>query len=113
MHLSFALPLQQILPHSPDSGSDNNNNINLQEETSVSLTSEFICLCLHVYPVIRMVVNEMMDSSELASSLCPSLSPLAQDILTVFQFHRYAVEHDVTDMERHLLDLAKEGKTLY
>uniref|UniRef100_A0A9J8ABT3 Rho family-interacting cell polarization regulator 2 n=1 Tax=Cyprinus carpio carpio TaxID=630221 RepID=A0A9J8ABT3_CYPCA len=59
MHLSFALPLQQIL-------------------------------------------------SELASSLCPSLSPLAQDILTVFQFHRYAVEHDVTDMERHLLDLAKE-----
>uniref|UniRef100_A0A9J7Z465 Rho family-interacting cell polarization regulator 2 n=1 Tax=Cyprinus carpio carpio TaxID=630221 RepID=A0A9J7Z465_CYPCA len=77
MHLSFALPLQQILPHSPDS-------------------------------VIRMVVNEMMDSSELASSLCPSLSPLAQDILTVFQFHRYAVEHDVTDMERHLLDLAKE-----
>uniref|UniRef100_A0A9J7ZQE3 Rho family-interacting cell polarization regulator 2 n=1 Tax=Cyprinus carpio carpio TaxID=630221 RepID=A0A9J7ZQE3_CYPCA len=80
------------------------------EETSVSLTSEFICLCLHVYPVIRMVVNEMMDSSELASSLCPSLSPLAQDILTVFQFHRYAVEHDVTDMERHLLDLAKEER---
>uniref|UniRef100_A0A8C1FMD7 Rho family-interacting cell polarization regulator 2 n=1 Tax=Cyprinus carpio carpio TaxID=630221 RepID=A0A8C1FMD7_CYPCA len=79
MHLSFALPLQQILPHSPDS-------------------------------VIRMVVNEMMDSSELASSLCPSLSPLAQDILTVFQFHRYAVEHDVTDMERHLLDLAKEER---
>uniref|UniRef100_A0A8C1PUE0 Rho family-interacting cell polarization regulator 2 n=1 Tax=Cyprinus carpio TaxID=7962 RepID=A0A8C1PUE0_CYPCA len=55
MHLSFALPLQQIL--------------------------------------------------DLASSLRPSLSPLAQDILTVFQFHRYAVEHDVTDMERHLLDL--------
>uniref|UniRef100_A0A671PFZ8 Rho family-interacting cell polarization regulator 2 n=1 Tax=Sinocyclocheilus anshuiensis TaxID=1608454 RepID=A0A671PFZ8_9TELE len=77
MHLSFALPLHQILPHSPDS-------------------------------VIRMVVNEMMDRSELASSLCPSLSPLAQDILTVFQFHRYTLEHDVTDMERHLLDLAKE-----
>uniref|UniRef100_A0A671PH07 Rho family-interacting cell polarization regulator 2 n=1 Tax=Sinocyclocheilus anshuiensis TaxID=1608454 RepID=A0A671PH07_9TELE len=81
MHLSFALPLHQILPHSPDS-------------------------------VIRMVVNEMMDRSELASSLCPSLSPLAQDILTVFQFHRYTLEHDVTDMERHLLDLAKEGKTV-
>ncbi|XP_052440895.1 rho family-interacting cell polarization regulator 2 isoform X1 [Carassius gibelio] len=77
MQLSFALPLQQILPHSPDS-------------------------------VIRMVLREMMDSSELASSLCPSLPPLAQDILTVFQFHRYTVEHDVTDMERHLLDLAKE-----
>ncbi len=113
MHLSFALPLQQILPHSPDSGSDNNNNIKLQEETSVNVTSAFICLCLHVCPVFRMVVNEMMDRSELTSSLCPSLSPLAQDVLTVFQFHHYSVEHDVTDMERHLLDIAKEGKTLY
>lgn len=36
MHLSFALPLQQILPHSPDSGSDNNNIINLQGETSAA-----------------------------------------------------------------------------
>ncbi len=113
MHLSFALPLQQILPHSPDSGSDNNNNITLQEETSVNVTSAFICLCLHVCPVFRMVVNEMIDRSELTSSSCPSLSPLAQDVLTVFQFHRYTVEHDVTDMERHLLDLAKEGKTFY
>uniref|UniRef100_A0A673FXH3 Rho family-interacting cell polarization regulator 2 n=1 Tax=Sinocyclocheilus rhinocerous TaxID=307959 RepID=A0A673FXH3_9TELE len=43
--------------------------IKLLEETSVNVTSEFICLCLHVYPVIRMVVNEMMDRSELASSL--------------------------------------------
>ncbi|XP_048057275.1 rho family-interacting cell polarization regulator 2 isoform X1 [Megalobrama amblycephala] len=77
MHLSFALPLQQILPHSPDS-------------------------------VIRMVVNEMVDRNELASSSCPSPSSLAQDVLTVFQFHHYSVEHDVTDMERHLLDLAKE-----
>uniref|UniRef100_A0A671QW74 Rho family-interacting cell polarization regulator 2 n=1 Tax=Sinocyclocheilus anshuiensis TaxID=1608454 RepID=A0A671QW74_9TELE len=77
MHLSFALPLQQILPHSPDS-------------------------------VIRMVVNEMMDRSELASSWCPSPSSLAQDVITVFQFYHYTVEHDITDMERHLLDLAKE-----
>ncbi|XP_016093886.1 protein FAM65B-like isoform X1 [Sinocyclocheilus grahami] len=77
MHLSFALPLQQILPHSPDS-------------------------------VIRMVVNEMMDRSELASSWCPSQSSLAQDVITVFQFYHYTVEHDITDMERHLLDLAKE-----
>ncbi|XP_016388599.1 protein FAM65B [Sinocyclocheilus rhinocerous] len=44
--------------------------------------------CILVSDVIRMVVNEMMDRSELASSLCPSLSPLAQDILTVFQFHK-------------------------
>nr|XP_005159691.1 protein FAM65B isoform X1 [Danio rerio] len=73
MHLSFALGLQQVLPHSPDS-------------------------------VIKMVVNEMMDRSELASS---STSP-AQDVITVFQFHRYIVEHCITDMEQHLLDLAKE-----
>uniref|UniRef100_A0A8C1KRL4 Rho family-interacting cell polarization regulator 2 n=1 Tax=Cyprinus carpio TaxID=7962 RepID=A0A8C1KRL4_CYPCA len=77
MHLSFALPLQQILPHSPDS-------------------------------VIRIVVNEMMDRREQASSLCPSPSSLAQDVVTVFQFHHYTVEHDITDMEQYLLDLAKE-----
>uniref|UniRef100_A0A8C2CED8 Rho family-interacting cell polarization regulator 2 n=1 Tax=Cyprinus carpio TaxID=7962 RepID=A0A8C2CED8_CYPCA len=81
MHLSFALPLQQILPHSPDS-------------------------------VIRIVVNEMMDRREQASSLCASPSSLAQDVVTVFQFHHYTVEHDITDMEQYLLDLAKEGKTL-
>uniref|UniRef100_A0A8C1S2W5 Rho family-interacting cell polarization regulator 2 n=1 Tax=Cyprinus carpio TaxID=7962 RepID=A0A8C1S2W5_CYPCA len=77
MHLSFALPLQQILPHSPDS-------------------------------VIRIVVNEMMDRREQASSLCASPSSLAQDVVTVFQFHHYTVEHDITDMEQYLLDLAKE-----
>ncbi|XP_051526818.1 rho family-interacting cell polarization regulator 2-like isoform X2 [Myxocyprinus asiaticus] len=77
MHLSFALPLQEILPHSPDS-------------------------------VIRMVVNEMVVRRELASSPCPSPSSLAQDVLTVFQFHSYTVEHNITDMEQHLLDLAKE-----
>ncbi|XP_042632781.1 rho family-interacting cell polarization regulator 2-like isoform X2 [Cyprinus carpio] len=81
MHLSFALPLQQILPHSPDS-------------------------------VIRMVVNEMMDRREQASSLCASPSSLAQDVVTVFQFHHYTIEHDITDMEQYLLDLAKEGKTI-
>ncbi|XP_056335616.1 rho family-interacting cell polarization regulator 2 isoform X2 [Danio aesculapii] len=73
MHLSFALGLQQVLPHSPDS-------------------------------VIRVVVNEMMDRSELPSSSSSS----AQDVITVFQYHRYIVEHSVTDMEQHLLDLAKE-----
>lgn len=57
-------------------------------------------------------MNEMVDRSELASSSCPSPSSLAQDVLTVFQFHHYSVEHDVTDMERHLLDLAKEGKNI-
>ncbi|XP_051948892.1 rho family-interacting cell polarization regulator 2-like isoform X2 [Xyrauchen texanus] len=77
MHLRFALPLQEIPPHSPDS-------------------------------VIRMVVSEMVDRRELASSPCPSTSSLAQDVLSVFQFHRYTVEHNITDMEQHLLDLAKE-----
>ncbi|TRY84382.1 hypothetical protein DNTS_025468 [Danionella cerebrum] len=66
MHLSFSLPLQQILPHSADS-------------------------------VIRMVLNKMSSSSS-----------VAQEVITVFQFHQYTVEHNVTDMERHLLDLARE-----
>lgn len=77
MHLSFASPLQDILPLSVDS-------------------------------VIRTVVSEMVDRSELASSSCPSPSPLAHDVITVFQFHSYTVEHNITDMEQHLLDLAKE-----
>ncbi|XP_057210950.1 rho family-interacting cell polarization regulator 2 isoform X2 [Triplophysa rosa] len=77
MHLSFASPLRDILPHSVDS-------------------------------VIRTVVSEMADRSELASSSCPSPSSLAHDVITVFQFHSYAVEHNITDMEQHLLDLAKE-----
>lgn len=54
----------------------------------------------------------MMDRREQASSLCASPSSLAQDVVTVFQFHHYTVEHDITDMEQYLLDLAKEGKTL-
>ncbi|XP_073714100.1 rho family-interacting cell polarization regulator 2 isoform X1 [Misgurnus anguillicaudatus] len=77
MHLSFALPLQEVLPHSVDS-------------------------------VIRIVLSEMVDRSELASSSCPSVSSLAHDILTVFQFHSYTIEHSITDMKQHLLDLAKE-----
>ncbi|KAA0710521.1 Rho family-interacting cell polarization regulator 2 [Triplophysa tibetana] len=77
MHLSFASPLQDILPHSVDS-------------------------------VIRTVLSEMVDRSELASSSCPSPSSLAHNLITVFQFHSYAVEHNITDMEQHLLDLAKE-----
>uniref|UniRef100_A0AAY4CD24 Rho family-interacting cell polarization regulator 2 n=1 Tax=Denticeps clupeoides TaxID=299321 RepID=A0AAY4CD24_9TELE len=58
--------------------------------------------------VIRLVVSEMVDRSELASSPCPSPAALAQDVLTVFQFHSYAAEHRVTDMEDHLLQAAAE-----
>uniref|UniRef100_A0AAY4CES1 Rho family-interacting cell polarization regulator 2 n=1 Tax=Denticeps clupeoides TaxID=299321 RepID=A0AAY4CES1_9TELE len=60
--------------------------------------------------VIRLVVSEMVDRSELASSPCPSPAALAQDVLTVFQFHSYAAEHRVTDMEDHLLQAAAEGE---
>ncbi|XP_030645360.1 rho family-interacting cell polarization regulator 2 [Chanos chanos] len=58
--------------------------------------------------VIRLVVSEMVDRSELASSPSPSPSALSQDVLTVFQFHAYAAEHNITDMEEHLLQLARE-----
>uniref|UniRef100_W5KV16 Rho family-interacting cell polarization regulator 2 n=1 Tax=Astyanax mexicanus TaxID=7994 RepID=W5KV16_ASTMX len=59
--------------------------------------------------VIRLVVSEMVDRSDLASCPCPSPSSLAQDVLTVFQFHSYATQHNVTDMEQHLLNLAREA----
>uniref|UniRef100_A0A3B4DP02 Rho family-interacting cell polarization regulator 2 n=1 Tax=Pygocentrus nattereri TaxID=42514 RepID=A0A3B4DP02_PYGNA len=59
--------------------------------------------------VIRLVVSEMVDRSDLAVSACPSLSSLAQDVLTVFQFHSYATQHNVTDMEQHLLEVAREA----
>ncbi|KAL6456903.1 hypothetical protein MHYP_G00338660 [Metynnis hypsauchen] len=59
--------------------------------------------------VIRLVVSEMVDRSDLATSACPSLSSLAQDVLTVFQFHSYATQHNVTDMEQHLLEVAREA----
>ncbi|XP_072532122.1 rho family-interacting cell polarization regulator 2 isoform X2 [Salminus brasiliensis] len=59
--------------------------------------------------VIRLVVSEMVDRSDLASCPSPSPSSLAQDVLTVFQFHSYATQHNVTDMERHLLEVAREA----
>ncbi|KAF4073826.1 hypothetical protein AMELA_G00247710 [Ameiurus melas] len=55
--------------------------------------------------VIRLVVTEMMDRNELAST--PSF--LSQDVLTVFQFYSYATKHNVTDMEQHLLEAAREA----
>ncbi|XP_076157501.1 rho family-interacting cell polarization regulator 2 [Alosa pseudoharengus] len=58
--------------------------------------------------VIRLVVSEMVDRSELASPVAGSASALAQDVLTVFQFHRYAAENRVDDMQEHLQQLAAE-----
>ncbi|XP_017279210.1 rho family-interacting cell polarization regulator 2 isoform X1 [Kryptolebias marmoratus] len=60
--------------------------------------------------VIGMVVGEMVDRSDLAAahSPPPAAAALSQDVLTVFQFHSYILEHDVQDMETHLLHLGRE-----
>ncbi len=54
--------------------------------------------------VIGIVVGEMVDRSDLTAAA------LSQDVLTVFQFHGYILEHEVQDMETHLLYLAREGE---
>uniref|UniRef100_A0A3Q3XLS5 Rho family-interacting cell polarization regulator 2 n=1 Tax=Mola mola TaxID=94237 RepID=A0A3Q3XLS5_MOLML len=53
-------------------------------------------------PVIGIVVGEMVDRRELVPAA------LSQDVLTVFQFHSYILQHEVQDMETHLLHLARE-----
>ncbi|XP_076005893.1 rho family-interacting cell polarization regulator 2 isoform X2 [Genypterus blacodes] len=62
--------------------------------------------------VIGVVVGEMVDRSELVAAAvchpCPPSTALSQDVLTVFQFHSYVCQHDVQDMETHLLHLARE-----
>ncbi|XP_037548899.1 rho family-interacting cell polarization regulator 2 [Nematolebias whitei] len=62
--------------------------------------------------VISMVVGEMVDRSDLAASHSqhPAAAALSQDVLTVFQFHSYILEHEVQDMETHLLHLAREER---
>ncbi|XP_038159992.1 rho family-interacting cell polarization regulator 2 isoform X1 [Cyprinodon tularosa] len=58
--------------------------------------------------VITMVVGEMVDRSDLAAAHVPSAAALSRDVLTVFQFHTYVLQHNVQDMEVHLLHLARE-----
>ncbi|XP_070403465.1 rho family-interacting cell polarization regulator 2 isoform X2 [Nothobranchius furzeri] len=63
--------------------------------------------------VISMVVGEMVDRSDLAATHTPSppgaaAATLSRDVLTVFQFHNYILEHEVQDMQTHLLHLARE-----
>ncbi|KAK9526824.1 hypothetical protein VZT92_015502 [Zoarces viviparus] len=59
--------------------------------------------------VIGFVVSEMVDRSYLvAAALSPTAAELSQDVLTVFQFHSYILQHEVLDMETHLLHLARE-----
>ncbi|CAB1350663.1 unnamed protein product, partial [Coregonus sp. 'balchen'] len=54
----------------------------------------------------RLVVSEMVDRSDLAST---PPSALSQDVVTVFQFYSYVSEHSVEDMEEHLLQVAREA----
>lgn len=67
--------------------------------------------------VIGVVVGEMVDRSDLAAATvhppCPPAPALSQDVLTVFQFHSYVLQHGVQDMETHLLHLAREGEQLH
>uniref|UniRef100_A0A674NT67 Rho family-interacting cell polarization regulator 2 n=1 Tax=Takifugu rubripes TaxID=31033 RepID=A0A674NT67_TAKRU len=53
--------------------------------------------------VIGVVVGEMVDRSDLVPAA------LSQDVLTVFQFYGYILQHEVQDMETHLQHLAREG----
>ncbi|XP_062870584.1 rho family-interacting cell polarization regulator 2 isoform X2 [Trichomycterus rosablanca] len=57
--------------------------------------------------VIKLVVSDMVDRSEPATF---PTSSLAQDVLTVFQFHSYTTEHNFSDMQQHLLDVAREAE---
>lgn len=56
--------------------------------------------------MIGVVVGEMVDRSDLVAAA------LSQDVLTVFQFHSYILQHEVQDMETHLLHLAREGEKI-
>ncbi|XP_044191704.1 rho family-interacting cell polarization regulator 2 isoform X2 [Thunnus albacares] len=58
--------------------------------------------------VISTVVGEMVDRSDLVASHNPLASALSQDVLTVFQFYGYILQHEVQDMETHLLHLDRE-----
>lgn len=45
----------------------------------------------------------MVDRSDLVPAA------LSHDVLTIFQFYSYILQHEVQDMETHLLHLAREG----
>uniref|UniRef100_A0A669D354 Rho family-interacting cell polarization regulator 2 n=1 Tax=Oreochromis niloticus TaxID=8128 RepID=A0A669D354_ORENI len=46
---------------------------------------------------------------DLMAAQSPPAAALSQDVLTVFQFYSYILQHEVQDMETHLLHLAREG----
>lgn len=55
-------------------------------------------------PVIVFMAGKMVDRDDLVPAA------LSQDVLTVFQFYAYIIQHEVQDMETHLLHLAREGE---
>uniref|UniRef100_A0A8C4HM87 Rho family-interacting cell polarization regulator 2 n=1 Tax=Dicentrarchus labrax TaxID=13489 RepID=A0A8C4HM87_DICLA len=69
-----------------------------------SLTTDFFLFS----PVIGVVVGELVDRDDLVAAHNPPVAALSQDVLTVFQFHSYILQHEVQDMETHLLHLARE-----
>uniref|UniRef100_A0A3Q0RUE8 Rho family-interacting cell polarization regulator 2 n=1 Tax=Amphilophus citrinellus TaxID=61819 RepID=A0A3Q0RUE8_AMPCI len=62
----------------------------------------------HSADTISMAVGEMVDRSDLMAAQSPPAAALSQDVLTVFQFYSYILQHEVQDMETHLLHLARE-----
>ncbi|KAK7899066.1 hypothetical protein WMY93_019919 [Mugilogobius chulae] len=58
--------------------------------------------------VIRVVVGEMVDKTDLAAGSNSAVNALSQDVLTVFHFNCYVLQHEVHNMETHLLNLARE-----
>lgn len=55
--------------------------------------------------MIGFLAGKMVDRDDLVPAA------LSQDVLTVFQFYAYIIQHEVQDMETHLLHLAREGES--
>uniref|UniRef100_A0AAQ5X0Y6 Rho family-interacting cell polarization regulator 2 n=1 Tax=Amphiprion ocellaris TaxID=80972 RepID=A0AAQ5X0Y6_AMPOC len=71
-----------------------------------------VAIVIHLQYLMGVVVGEMVDRSDLMETRSPppAAAALSQDVLTVFQFHSYILQHEVQDMETHLLHLAREGE---
>uniref|UniRef100_A0A3P8Q252 Rho family-interacting cell polarization regulator 2 n=1 Tax=Astatotilapia calliptera TaxID=8154 RepID=A0A3P8Q252_ASTCA len=71
--------------------------------------------CIHLIQVelllivdIIITIHPMVDRSDLLAAQSAPAAALSQDVLTVFQFYSYILQHEVQDMETHLLHLARE-----
>uniref|UniRef100_A0AAQ5XFD3 Rho family-interacting cell polarization regulator 2 n=1 Tax=Amphiprion ocellaris TaxID=80972 RepID=A0AAQ5XFD3_AMPOC len=67
-----------------------------------------VAIVIHLQYCIHLI--QMVDRSDLMETRSPppAAAALSQDVLTVFQFHSYILQHEVQDMETHLLHLARE-----